>query len=97
MECARRGNPSGVFIRGRKILPIVRVSASGSNGEKGVCAMKRNVKIRSFGLALVTVLVLGSLLQLSACAKNTTTTSSDDSQTTLSNFNLNCGSSSCVN
>ena len=47
-------------------------------------------------------LILGAVLmftlsQVSACAKNSSTTASDDSQTTLSNFNLNCGSSSCVN
>ncbi len=60
--------------------------------------MKLPVHIRNFGLLALGFVLILSLTQLSACGKNDSTNSdTDSSQTTLSNFNLNCGSSSCVN
>jgi hypothetical protein len=60
--------------------------------------MKLPVFVRNFGFLSIGFALVLSLTQLSACAKNDSASSDPDaSQTTLSNFNLNCGSSSCVN
>jgi hypothetical protein len=60
--------------------------------------MKLPVSVRNIGFLVIGFALILSLTQLSACAKNDAgSTDTDSSQTTLSNFNLNCGSSSCVN
>ncbi len=89
---------SGFFCAHSEITADCKAVPQDTKIKQKELSMKLSVQVRNYGLMCLGLIFVVALTQLSACAKNDSSSAdTDSSQTTLSNFNLNCGSSSCVN